>query len=184
MECFLWPVVVSGNGITVVFLKGFLTLSNVYEKVKFFKIIESRKTTGSTDNPFGLKRFFSCINIPVKFLAWTKLWTTFCIRLVWQKWWRLVSRWTEVIPYINNVLIWKPIITVSNATQRPLWEKNVQGDVFNESPGRRFRNLQISSLWHVPGMLHTRLKDASEMHPCQLVKIFIVFFIPIHEVLE
>ena len=34
---------VSGNGITVVFLEGLLTLSNVYEKVKILEIIESRK---------------------------------------------------------------------------------------------------------------------------------------------
>ena len=33
---------VSGNGTTVVFQDGLLTLSNVYEKVKIFDIIESR----------------------------------------------------------------------------------------------------------------------------------------------
>ena len=60
---------VSGNGTTVVFLEGLLTLSNVYEKVKIFEIIESRKPRGNTDDLFGLKRFFSCINIPDKFLA-------------------------------------------------------------------------------------------------------------------
>ena len=60
---------VNGNGTTVAFLEGLLTLSNVYEKVKIFEIIESRKPRGNTDNLFGLKRFFSCINIPDKFLA-------------------------------------------------------------------------------------------------------------------
>ena len=60
---------VNGNGTTVAFLEGLLTLSNVYEKVKIFEIIESRKPRGNTDDLFGLKRFFSCINIPDKFLA-------------------------------------------------------------------------------------------------------------------
>ena len=45
-----------------------LTLRNVYKKVKIFEIIESRKARGNTDNPFGLKMFFFCINIPDKFL--------------------------------------------------------------------------------------------------------------------
>ena len=45
----------SGNGATVVFLEGLPTLSNGYEKVKIFEIIESRKPMGNTDNPFGLK---------------------------------------------------------------------------------------------------------------------------------
>ena len=58
---------VSGNGTTVVFLEGLLTLNNVYEKVKTFEIIESRKLRGNVDDPFGLKRFFSCINISDKF---------------------------------------------------------------------------------------------------------------------
>ena len=43
--------------------------SNVYEKVKIIEITESRKPRLNTDNPFGLKRFFSCINIPDKVLA-------------------------------------------------------------------------------------------------------------------
>ena len=60
---------VSGNGTTAVFLEGLLILSNVYEKVKIFEIIDSRKAGGNTENPFGLKRLFSCINIPDKFLA-------------------------------------------------------------------------------------------------------------------
>ena len=49
-------------------MEGLLTLRNVYKKVKIFEIIESRKARGNTDNPFGLKMFFSCINIPDKFL--------------------------------------------------------------------------------------------------------------------
>ena len=54
---------------TVVFVEGLLTLSNVCEKVKIFEIIERRKPRGNTYDPCGLKRFFSCINIPDKFLA-------------------------------------------------------------------------------------------------------------------
>ena len=64
---------VSWNGTTVVFLEGLPTLSNVYEKVKVFEIIESSKPRGNTDDPFGLKRFFSCINTPDKFLAQRKI---------------------------------------------------------------------------------------------------------------
>ena len=60
---------ISGNGTTVVFLEGLLTLSNVYERVKIFEIIESRKLRGNVDDQFGLKRFFSFMNIPDKFLA-------------------------------------------------------------------------------------------------------------------
>ena len=44
-------------------------MNNVYEKVKIFETIESRKARGNTDDPSGLKRFFSCINIPDDFLA-------------------------------------------------------------------------------------------------------------------
>ena len=69
MESFLWVAVVSGNGTTVVFLEGFLTLNKVYDKVKIFEKMESSKPRGKLDDPFGLKRFFSCINIPDKFLA-------------------------------------------------------------------------------------------------------------------
>ena len=43
MESVLCVDVVSGSGTTVVFLVGLLTLSNVYEKVKIFEIMESRK---------------------------------------------------------------------------------------------------------------------------------------------
>ena len=57
---------VNGNGTTVVFLEGLLTLSNVYDKVKIFEIIDSIKPRGNVDDPFGLKKFFSCINIPDK----------------------------------------------------------------------------------------------------------------------
>ena len=60
---------VSGNGTTVASLKGLLTLNNVYQEVKIFEIIESRKPMGNTDDPFVLKRFFSCINVSDKFLA-------------------------------------------------------------------------------------------------------------------
>ena len=60
---------ISGNDTTVVFLEGLLTLSNVYERVKIFEIIESRKLRGNIDDPFGLKRFFCCMNIPDTFLA-------------------------------------------------------------------------------------------------------------------
>ena len=60
---------VSGNGTTVVFLEGLLTLNNVCEKVKIFEIIKSRKSKGNRDNLFDPKRFFSCINIADKFLA-------------------------------------------------------------------------------------------------------------------
>ena len=64
MKSFLRVTVVRGNGTTLVFLEGLLTQSNVYEKVKIFEITESRKPRGNTDNPFGLKRVFSCKNIP------------------------------------------------------------------------------------------------------------------------
>ena len=40
MESFLWVALVSGNGTTVVFLKGLQTLSNVYKKAKFFETIQ------------------------------------------------------------------------------------------------------------------------------------------------
>ena len=54
--------------VLVVFLEGLLTLSNVHEKVKILEIIESRKLRENVDDLFGLKRLFSCINIPDKFL--------------------------------------------------------------------------------------------------------------------
>ena len=38
---------VSGNGTTVVFLEGLLTLNNVHEKVKIFEII-SQENLGET----------------------------------------------------------------------------------------------------------------------------------------
>ena len=47
------------------FPKDFLTLSNVYEKVKIIKIIEYRKLRGIVDASFGLKWFFT-INNPDK----------------------------------------------------------------------------------------------------------------------
>ena len=60
---------VNGNGTTIVFLEGLLTLSNVCEQVKIFEIVKSRKPRGNTDEPFSLKSFFSCKNIADKFLA-------------------------------------------------------------------------------------------------------------------
>ena len=60
---------ISGNGITVVFLEGPLILSNVYEKVKILKNNGTRKHTGNVNNPFGLKRIFSRINVADKFLT-------------------------------------------------------------------------------------------------------------------
>ena len=59
---------VSGNATTVVFLESLLIPSNVHEKVKILEIIESRKLRGNVDDPFVLKRFFSYISIPHKFL--------------------------------------------------------------------------------------------------------------------
>ena len=32
-------------------------------------MIESRQLRGNVDDPFGLEKFFSCVNIPDKFLA-------------------------------------------------------------------------------------------------------------------
>ena len=61
---------VIGNGTTVIFPEGLLTmstLSNVYEEVKIFEITELRKSRGDTDDPFGLKRFVSCISIQINF---------------------------------------------------------------------------------------------------------------------
>ena len=43
MESFLRVVRVSGNGTIKVFLEVFLTVSNLYENVKIFEIIEPRK---------------------------------------------------------------------------------------------------------------------------------------------
>ena len=60
---------VSENGTIVVFMEGLPTLSNAYEKVKIFEIIESGKSRGNTDDPFDLKTFISCIYIPRKSLA-------------------------------------------------------------------------------------------------------------------
>ena len=46
----------------LLFLHGLLTLINIYEKVKIFKIIEERKPKGIVDRPFCVKRLFSGIN--------------------------------------------------------------------------------------------------------------------------
>ena len=53
----------------LVFLEALPTLSNVYEKVKIFTIIELKKLRRIADALFGLQRFFSYINIPDKFLT-------------------------------------------------------------------------------------------------------------------
>ena len=53
----------------LVFLEDLLTLSNVYEKVKIFEIIELAKLKGNVDALFGLKRFSSYVKILDKFLA-------------------------------------------------------------------------------------------------------------------
>ena len=54
----LFLVVVNSNG-TSLSLEGVPTLSNVYEKVKTFKMIKKRKLRGIADTPFGLKRFLA-----------------------------------------------------------------------------------------------------------------------------
>ena len=53
----------------LVFLEGLPTLSSIYEKVKIFKMMKKRKLRGIADTPFGLKRAFSYIDNPNKFLA-------------------------------------------------------------------------------------------------------------------
>ena len=40
-----------------VLLEDVPTLSNVYEKVKTFKMVKKRKLRGIANTPFGLKRF-------------------------------------------------------------------------------------------------------------------------------
>ena len=60
---------VSGKGTTVVFVECLVTRSNVYENVKIFEIVESRKLRGRVDDTFGLKRFFSFINTPDRLQA-------------------------------------------------------------------------------------------------------------------
>ena len=76
--------------------------------------------------------------------------------------------------WLKNPLVWRPIITVSDATPRRLWENL-----------REFRDVsEKTSLINLPGELSQiyksvlfemylrrfmrRLKDASEMHPCWL----------------
>ena len=41
---------------------------HIYDEDKIFEIIESNKPRGNVDDPFGLKRLFSCINMADKFL--------------------------------------------------------------------------------------------------------------------
>ena len=43
---------------TLVFLERFLTLINLYERIKIFKIIEERKLREIADALLSLKRFF------------------------------------------------------------------------------------------------------------------------------
>ena len=44
-------------------------LRDLYENFKIFELVESRKLRGNLEDPFGLIRFLSCINIPDKFIA-------------------------------------------------------------------------------------------------------------------
>ena len=60
---------ISGNGTIVVFLEDLLTRYNILEKVEVLEKIESRKFRGNVGDPFGLKKFFSYINIPDKCLV-------------------------------------------------------------------------------------------------------------------
>ena len=46
-------------GMALVFLEGVPILSDVYEKVKTFKMIKKRKLRGISNTPFGLKRFLA-----------------------------------------------------------------------------------------------------------------------------
>ena len=82
----------------LVLLEGLLTLINIYEKVKIFKIIEERKLRGIVDAPFGLKRFFSYINNPDKF--WLKPSSEQLSILVWQNIQTHISRSTcsQIMP--------------------------------------------------------------------------------------
>ena len=53
----------------LVFLESLLTLRNLYEEVKIFKIIESKKLGKNVDAPLRLKRFFIYMNKQDKLLA-------------------------------------------------------------------------------------------------------------------
>ena len=53
----------------LVFMESLLTLRNLYEEIKIFKIIESRKLRKNVDAPFCLKRFFIWMNMQDNFLA-------------------------------------------------------------------------------------------------------------------
>ena len=57
----------------LIFLEGFLTLSNVYGQVNAFEIIKLRKLWGNLEAKFGLKWFFSYIHFLDNFLAEIKL---------------------------------------------------------------------------------------------------------------
>ena len=70
---------------------------------------------------------------------------------------------------LKNALVWRPRITVSDATQRRLWENLI--DLRDVSQEASLINLlgDISEICKSVG----RLKDASEMHSCRLVKALI-----------
>ena len=60
---------ISGNGTTVVFLQDLLRRNNIHEKVEVLEKLESKKIRGDVDDPFGLRKIFSYVNIPDKFPA-------------------------------------------------------------------------------------------------------------------
>ena len=80
---------------------------------------------------------------------------------------------------MNNALVWRARITVSDATQRRLWE-NLR-DLRDVSEKTSLINLpgdvsEICKLALFEMSLRCctrRLKDASEMHPCRLRKAII-----------
>ena len=111
-------------------------------------------------------RFLSYINNLDKYLVSTRLWETFYIRL---------AKYLKTHKYINRqpekASVWKQRITVSDATQRRLWEdpwsyttklhgrpersqRRLWRDVFNISHRTHLRDLQICSLWDVSETLH------------------------------
>ena len=75
---------------------------------------------------------------------------------------------------MNNTLVWRPKITVSDATQRRLWE-NLR-DLRDVSQETSLINLpgDVSKIWKLAlfemylRRSMRRLRNASEMHPCSL----------------
>ena len=79
---------------------------------------------------------------------------------------------------MNNALVWRPRITLADATQRRLWENlrdfrdvseetsliNLQGDVSEICKSALFETSLRRCM--------RRLRDASEMHPCPLGRRF------------